>query len=101
MAEASKPVSTKYNLPKPESHHKSMLPTVGGPSLISMNDEDWKFWRRLLKFEFHMNNMMDRVPDVRAAEIQCDELWADTTRIFSLTDFTTQLTMDVITTVIL
>jgi len=97
--EASNQVSNQYNLPKPASQHKSMLPIVGGPSLISMNDKDWKFWRGLLNPGFSAKNMVDRVPTVVAAvEVFCDELRAKADKnMFLLDDLTTRLTMDIIT----
>jgi cytochrome P450 len=97
--EASNQVSNQYNLPKPASQHKSMLPIVGGPSLISMNDKDWKFWRGLLNPGFSSKNMADRVPTVVAAvEVFCDGLRAKVDKsIFLLDDLTTRLTMDIIT----
>jgi cytochrome P450 len=101
--EASNQVSNQYNLPKPESQHKSMLPIVGGPSLISMNNEDWKFWRGLLNPGFSAKTMMDRVPTVvRDVEVFCDQLQTRVNKGVSLLDdFTTSLTMDVITKAIL
>lgn len=97
--EASMQVSNKLNLPKPQSQHKSMLPVVGGPSLISMNNEDWKFWRGLLNPGFSATSMMDRVPTiVDYVEVFCDDLRKKVdTGVFSLSHLTMGLTMDVIT----
>jgi hypothetical protein len=96
--EASMQVSNKYNLPKPLSQHKSMAPIVGGPSLISMNNEDWKFWRALLNPGFSAANMLDRVPDmVDSVQVFYDKLLSKSDGgIFSLDEIATQLTMDII-----
>ncbi|KAF2875732.1 cytochrome P450 [Massariosphaeria phaeospora] len=95
--------SNQNNLAKPQYSHESLSPVVGGPSLISMNDTDWKFWRSLLNPGFSNAAMMHRVPDlVDAVETFCHELGKYVDRgVFSLDDMTTRLTMDVITKAIL
>jgi hypothetical protein len=35
-------VSTKHDLPKPKDQQASFQPIVGGPSLITMNEAQWK-----------------------------------------------------------
>jgi cytochrome P450 len=101
--EPSIQVSNKYNLPKPKTQHKSMLPVVGGASLISMNDKDWKYWRSLFNPGFSTAVMMSRVPlVVDAVKIFCEGLSAKAGNgVFSLDDMTTRLTMDIITKAIL
>lgn len=97
--EMSVQVSSTYNLPKPESQYHSLRPIVGGPSLISMNDTDWKFWRSLFNPGFSAAAMMNRVPlVVDAVEIFCQRLRAKAGKgIFSLDDMATSLTFDIIT----
>ncbi|KAF2875734.1 cytochrome P450 [Massariosphaeria phaeospora] len=91
-------VSTKYNLPKTEQIGKSILPIIGGPSLISMNGDEWKTWRSLFKPGFSAASMSENVPHiVRYVQIFCDKLTERAGKgLFKLDDLTTRLTMDVI-----
>ncbi|KAF2745752.1 cytochrome P450 [Sporormia fimetaria CBS 119925] len=101
--EMSLQVSNQYNLPKPESQHKSMAPIVGGPSLISMNDTDWKYWRSLLNPGFSASAMADLVPSVvDTVALFCERLRQKVgSPAFRLDDLTMDLSMDVITKVTL
>lgn len=91
-------VSTKYNLPKPASFHKSMQPVTGGPSLVSINDSEWKKWRSIFNPGFSAGNMVDQVSAVvDSVQVFCDILRDKAgTGLVKLDDFTTRLTMEVI-----
>jgi cytochrome P450 len=102
-AEASAQVSTQLNLPKPADSPIRFGPVVGGVSMISMIDKDWKPLRALFNPGFsgtHMSELVSAVVD--SVEVFCELLRekADT-GIFSLDDLATRLTMDVITKVTL
>ncbi|KAF2188050.1 putative cytochrome P450 [Zopfia rhizophila CBS 207.26] len=96
--EAGIQMSQKFNLPKPEVSRKSVEPIVGGLSVLSMNDNEWKYWRSLLNPGFSTNSLTDHVPYiVDCVEVFCDKLRAQTgNSVFSLNDFATRLTFDVI-----
>jgi cytochrome P450 len=88
----------KYDLPKPSDQEASFRPVVGGPSLISMNKEQWKFWRSLLNPGFSASHMLSLVPIiVDAMDVFCELLQEKVGNgVFSLDEMATRLTMDVI-----
>lgn len=91
--------SIKYDLPKPHGLEEAFRPIIGGLSLITMNNEQWRMWRSLLNPAFSASHMLSLVPTiVDAVDIFCDLLVKQAGRgIFSLDDMATRLTMDVIT----
>lgn len=91
--------SIKYDLPKPRDQEKSFQPIIGGPSLITMNNEQWRFWRSLLNPEFSASHILSLVPSiVDAVDIFCDLLEEKAGKeVFLLDDMAARLAMDVIT----
>ncbi|KAL4900590.1 hypothetical protein BDW74DRAFT_188205 [Aspergillus multicolor] len=81
-------ISTKYNLPKSPFLPSLLHPITGGPSLVSMNDAEWKKWRSIFNPGFTI---------VDSVQVFCDIL---RTRVGSgliqLVELTTRLTMEVI-----
>ena len=57
-------VSTKHDLPKPHDQQKSFQPIIGGPSLITMNDAQWKTWRSLFNTGFSASHMLTLIPSL-------------------------------------
>ncbi|KAG9193894.1 hypothetical protein G6011_03929 [Alternaria panax] len=96
--EVAAQASSKNELPKPADQEASFRPVIGGPSLISMNKEQWKFWRSLLNPGFSASHMLSLVPSiVDAMDIFCELLEEKVgSGVFSLDDMATRLTMDVI-----
>lgn len=96
--EAANLATQKYNLPKPPKAGTSVEPIVGGPSILSFNNSDWKKWRALLNPGFSAQSLMNHVPFiVDCAQVFCDKLRANVGKgIFSLDDYATRLTFDVI-----
>jgi cytochrome P450 len=96
--EAANLATQKYNLPKPPMAGESVDPIVGGPSILSMNSEDWKKWRSLLNPGFSAQSLMNHVPFiVDCAQILCEKLRRNAgKKVFSLDDFASRLTFDVI-----
>ncbi|KAL4779091.1 cytochrome P450 [Aspergillus varians] len=96
--EASVQVSTKYNLPKTDNSLNFMHPITGGPSLLSINDAEWKKWRSIFNPGFSVGNMVDQVPAVvDSVQVFCDILREKVgSGVFPLDDITTRLTMEVI-----
>jgi cytochrome P450 len=89
---------SKYNLPKTEQLGKSLLPITGGPSMISMNGEEWKTWRNLFNPGFSAASMAGNVPHIVDSVLIFSDLLRtkDGNGMFSLDDMTTRLTMDII-----
>lgn len=96
--EAELLVSLKYNLPKPSATAESIKPIVGGPSVLTMNGDEWKTWRSRFNPGFSATSLMNHVPYiVDCVQVFCDKLRANVGReIISLDDFATRLTFEVI-----
>jgi cytochrome P450 len=96
--EAAVQVSTKYNLPKPDIYLKLMHPITGGPSLVSMSNNEWKTWLSLFNPGFSVGSMMNLVPEIiDSVKVFCDILQERVgSGPFCLGDLTARLTMDVI-----
>lgn len=102
--DVSMQVANKYNLQKPFGSAKKFSPIVGGESLISMNDDEWKLWRSLFNPGFSASHMLELVPAiVDSVEVFCSLLQekAEKRQLFSLSEMTMRLTMDIITKVTL
>ncbi|KAF2469381.1 cytochrome P450 [Lindgomyces ingoldianus] len=97
-------ITNKYNLPKTRHNSEdSMKPIVGGPSIISMNGEEWKLWRGLFNPGFSAANMTTYVPYiVDCVQVFCEKLEERAGKVlFQLEDLTTRLTTEVIAKVTL
>ncbi|KAL4914026.1 cytochrome P450 [Aspergillus aurantiobrunneus] len=96
--DAAVQISTKHNLPKPDQALKFMHPITGGPSLLAVNDSEWKTWRSIFNPGFSAGNMTDQVPAVvDSVQVFCDILREKIgAGVFQLDHLTTRLTMDVI-----
>ncbi|KAI0203669.1 cytochrome P450 [Astrocystis sublimbata] len=57
-------ICNKINLPKPTVSATSMQPVTGGPSFISMNGDEWKYWRSLFNPGFSTGAMLNNVSHV-------------------------------------
>jgi cytochrome P450 len=97
--EALSLITQKYNYPKVTSHMGPALnPIVGGPTILSMNGQDWKTWRTRLNPGFSDRSLVDHVPFiVDRVQVFCDKLTENAGRgIISLDDFASKLTFEVI-----
>jgi cytochrome P450 len=97
-------ITNKYNLPKTRHNsEESLRPIVGGPSMISMNGDEWKLWRGLFNPGFSAANMTNYISYI----VDCTETFARKLEEqagkgpFRLEDLTTRLTTDVIVKVTL
>jgi cytochrome P450 len=92
-------VATKHDLPKPSNQQESFRPIIGGPSLITMNEKQWKMWRSLFSLGFSASHMLNLVPTiVESVEVFCEQLRKHVNKdVFKLDDMLTRLTMDIIT----
>lgn len=92
--------SNKFNLQKPDNQEASMRPVIGGPSIITMNDDEWKVWRGIFNPGFSASHMLDLVPTIiESVDLFCHLLSEKASRddVFSLCKMTTRLTMEIIT----
>ena len=91
--------SVKHDLPKPQDQQESFQPIIGGPSLITMNEQQWKVWRSLFSPGFSASHMLELVPKiVDSVEVFCEHLHGHVGKdVLKLDDMTTRLAMDVIT----
>ncbi|KAI0536510.1 putative cytochrome P450 [Xylaria digitata] len=91
-------VCNKYNLPKPSVASRSMKPVVGGLSLVSMNGDEWKYWRSLFNPGFSTGTMLNNVPHiVDSAVVFRNKLIENVDKgIVLLDELTTKLTMEII-----
>lgn len=92
-------VSIKHDLPKPRDQQDSFRPIIGGPSLITMNEQQWKTWRSLFSPGFSASHMLELVPKiVESMKVFREQLDNHVNKdVFKLDDLTIRLTMDVIT----
>lgn len=91
--------SSKYDLPKPRDQQESFRPIIGGPSLITMNEQQWKIWRSLFSSGFSTSHMLSLVPTiVDSMDVFCELLREHVDKdVFKLDDMATRLAMDIIT----
>jgi hypothetical protein len=93
-------ITTEFNLPKEDSFAKALEPITGGPSMITLNGEQWKTWRAIFNPGFSAASMQDYVPHlIRSVETFCELLDEQARKggVFCLGDLTMKLTADVIT----
>ncbi|PHH79136.1 hypothetical protein CDD82_2575 [Ophiocordyceps australis] len=95
---ASMQVCNEYNMPKSAIVARVMRPVTGGPDLVSMNGQEWKYWRRIFNPGFSSGAMLNNVPHVVDSVLVFREKLVEMVGkgMFSLGDFTTRLTSEVI-----
>lgn len=96
-------VSNKMNLPKPALMSELMKPITGGPSLLTMNGHEWKYWRNIFNPGFSSAAMENNVADiVDSVTTFREKLIANIGKgFFSLDNLTMRLTTEIILKVVL
>ena len=96
--EAASQVCNKYNLPKTAVANRFMKPVAGGPNLVAMNGDEWKYWRSLFNPGFSTGAMLNNVSHiVDSALVFREKLIGMAGKgMFSLDEFTTKLAMEII-----
>lgn len=91
-------ICNKYNLPKTAVSSRTMKPVAGGPNLISMNGDEWKYWRSLFNPGFSTGAMLNNVPQIVDSVLVFRQKLVEKIGIgmFSLDEFITKLTMEII-----
>lgn len=96
--EAINQICNKYNLPKTAVSERFMEPVTGGPNLVTMNGDEWKYWRSLFNPGFSTGAMLNNVPHiVDSVMVFRKKLTGMIGRgMFSLDELVTKLTMEII-----
>lgn len=91
-------VCQKYNLPKTAIARKFMKPVAGGDNLVAMNGDEWKYWRSLFNPGFSTGAMLNNVPHIVDSVLVFRQKLVEMVGkgIFSLDEFTTKLTLEII-----
>jgi cytochrome P450 len=75
---------------------------MGGPNLLSMNDQEWKQWRALFNPGFGPGYLMELVPTIlQPIETFVGKLRERANTVFCLEELATRMTMDIIVKVTL
>jgi cytochrome P450 len=100
--DAAMQATTRNPFPKADSFNVVFEPIMGGPSLLSMNDQEWKEWRSLFNPGFGPGYLLDLVPTImQPIETFCGKLRERAETVFCLEDLATRMTMDIIVKVTL
>lgn len=96
--EAINQVCNKYNMPKPLVSATSMRPVAGGPDIVSMNGDEWKYWRSLFNPGFSTGAVLNHVPHIIDSVLVFREKLIQKIGkgMFPLDELTTKLTQEVI-----
>ncbi|KUI57505.1 hypothetical protein VP1G_04778 [Cytospora mali] len=91
-------ICNKYNLPKTAIASQFMRPITGGPNLITMNGDEWKYWRSLFNPGFSTGAMLNNVPHIVDSVLVFREKLIGMVGkgMFSLDELATKLTMEII-----
>jgi cytochrome P450 len=92
-------LTSKHTFPKAEYFNNLFEPLMGGPSLLTMNGQEWKDWRTLFNPGFAPSYLLNQVPTiVDYVQVYCDRLkeLAKAEELFPLEDVATRMTMDII-----
>lgn len=91
-------ICNKYNLPKPAVASRFMQPVTGDPNLISMNGDEWKYWRSLFNPGFSTGAMLNDVPHIVDSVLVFREKLIQRAgkAMFSLDELATKLTQEII-----
>lgn len=101
-ADAANQATTKNPFPKADSFNVVFEPIMGGPNLLSMNDQEWKEWRALMNPGFGSGYIQDLVPAIMDnVEVFCAKLRQRAGTIFCIEELVTRMTMDIIVKVTL
>ena len=97
-------ITTKHVLPKFPAIKEYLYPVANGKEFVSMDGEEWKYWRSIYNSGFSAGHMMTLVPDiVKETSVFCDLLQnhAREQDMFRMKGLTDNLAMDIIGKVVL
>ncbi|KAL8703924.1 MAG: hypothetical protein Q9201_002904 [Fulgogasparrea decipioides] len=99
-----KQITTDHVLPKFPAIKDFMYPLANGKDLVSMDGQEWKYWRTIFNPGFSAGHLMNLVPEmVKETAAFCDVLHsrAGTQSVFLMKHLTDNLAMDIIGKIIL
>ena len=97
-------ITTEHVLPKFPAIKDFLYPLANGRDIVSMDGQEWKYWRSILNPGFSASHLMTLVPDiVGETKVFCDLLQkhAKERDVFRMKSMTDNLAMDVIGKVVL
>ena len=97
-------ITQEHSLPKCESVGEYIHPLVGPKNLLTMEGQDWKYWRGIFNPGFNVGHLITLVPGIVEDTLTyCDILREHATKgdMFQLEEVTTKLTVDIIGKVVL
>lgn len=97
-------ITTEHVLPKFPAIKNFLYPLANGKDLVSMDGQEWKYWRDMFNPGFSASHLMTLVPDiVKEAMVFLDVLndHAIKQDVFRMKGLTDDLAMDVIGRVVL
>ena len=97
-------VTTERVLPKFPAIKDFLYPIANGKDIVSMNGQEWKYWRSIFNPGFGASHLISLVPGiVSETEIFCDLLQSHAQKqdVFRMKQLTDDLAMDVIGKIVL
>ena len=97
-------ITTDHTLPKFPAIRDFLFPLTNGKDIVSMDGQEWKFWRNIFNPGFSAKHLMTVVPDiVHETTVFCEVLQehAKKRKTFPMKTLTDNLAMDVIGKVVL
>ena len=97
-------ITTEHVLPKFPAIKDYLHPLANGKDIVSMDGQEWKYWRSIFNPGFSANHLMTLVTDiVRETTVFCEVLQSHAREqdIFPMKTLTDNLAMDVIGKVVL
>ena len=97
-------ITTEHVLPKFPAIKDFLYPIANGKDIVSMDGQEWKYWRSIFNPGFSASHIMKLVPGVvKETEVFCDVLEShlEEQDIFQMKGLTDNLGMDVIGKVVL
>lgn len=97
-------ITTEHVLPKFPAIKDFLYPLANGNDLVSMDGQEWKYWRDMFNPGFSASHLMTLVPDiVKETVVFLDILSGHATKqdVFRMKNLTDNLAMDVIGKVVL
>lgn len=97
-------ITTEHVLPKFPAIRDFLYPLANGKDIVSMDGQEWKYWRTLFNPGFSASHLMTLVPNiVQEALVYCDVLEEHAAKqgVFQMKTLTDNLAMDVIGKIVL
>jgi cytochrome P450 len=97
-------ITTEHVLPKFPAIKDFLFPLANGQDLVSMDGQEWKYWRDMFNPGFSTSHLMTQVPEIVKETMTFLDILNDHARkqdVFRMKNLTDNLAMDVIGRVVL